>query len=271
MVSTADETARLLESYGNSRDPAAREQLVANYMPLVHNLARRFQRSKEPQEDLVQIGAIGLLRAIDKFDLRHRVKFASLAIPEILGAILNYLRDHGCLVKAPRTLRTNRIALEKASDTLAARLGRWPTVAELADKCDLSERDINEAREFARNGEPRSLDQCMGAEDGETSPTLSELVGSEESGYEAALDRMTLEAALRSLPLREKTIITLKFYRGMSQRQIAQRVHLSQMHVSRLERSALSRLRHSVLGDDVSATSSVTGPRIGRNSLSAAS
>ena len=157
-----------------------RDKLVSSYMPLVRSIANRFRGSREPREDLVQIGVVGLLKAIDKFDPGHGARLASLAIPEVLGAILNHLRDHGSLVKAPRDLRKNRIALAKATDKLGAWLGRGPTTAELAAECGLSEEDVNENLKFAGAVDPHSLDATLrpGANDGDS--TALEFLGSED-------------------------------------------------------------------------------------------
>jgi RNA polymerase sigma-B factor len=245
MASTA-ETLRLLEAYGEAGDQNARAQLVINYTPLVRRLCGRFRISREPQEDLFQVGVIGLLNAIEKFDPTRGSNFSSLVIPEVLGAILNYLRDHGSLIKTPRALRQQKLRVEKASERMAARMGRWPTVAELALECDLSEEDVYDTMELARNGEPSSLDSSMGTNDADDSSTLSDFLGCEDHRFDLSLDRMTLATALNTLPDRQKRIVTLRFYHGLSQRQTAKFIGVSQMHVSRLERSALVKLRHSM-------------------------
>ena len=146
----------------------------------------------------------------------------------------------------PRALRRNKLEVERRSETLAGRLGRWPTVAELARECNLPEDDIRDAMELARTGEPRSLDESLDTDDAGGGVTLLDLVGREDEQYERSLDRMALSAALDTLPLRERTILFLRFYKEMSQKQIAERIDISQMHVSRLERSALLKLRLSM-------------------------
>jgi RNA polymerase sigma-B factor len=240
---SATETLRLLEAYREDDDRSAREQLVSNYVPLVRRLCRRFRTSREPQEDLFQIGMIGLLNAIEKFDPERGTSFSSLAIPEVLGAILNYLRDHGSLIKIPRTLRRNKLTMDKVAESLTSSLGRWPTTEELAVACELTEQEINDAAELGRIGDPRSLDETVETEDSDGSVSLSEYVGSEDEGFDLSLDRLTLATALDTLPDREKMILRLRFYDSMSQRQIAERIEISQMHVSRLERAALQKLR----------------------------
>ena len=243
VTTTATGTLQLLAAYRDGGDARAREQLVVNYMPLVRSLCRRFHSSREPQDDLFQTGMVGLLNAIAKFDPDRGTSFASLAIPEVLGAILNHLRDHGSLMKVPRNLRRNKLTVDKTSESLASSLGHWPTAAEVACACGLSEKDVQEAGELSRTGDSRSLDERVESLETEEGVTLSEYVGCEEKGYDLSLDRLTLTRALCSLYARERTILMLRFYKELSQRQIAERIQVSQMHVSRLERGALQKLR----------------------------
>ena len=259
MVSTSGTiTVQLLEAYRQTGDAGAKEQLVTNYVPLVRSLCRRFRTSRESQEDLSQVGMIGLLNAIEKFDPNRGTSFSSLAIPEVLGAILNYLRDYGSLIKVPRALRRNKLTLDKVAEAMACSLGRWPSVVELAQECDLSEDEVRDAAEYARMGDPRSLDDRLSFQNADDSLPLSEYVGREDRGFDHSLDRLTLATALDTLPDREKTILKLRFYKELSQRQIAEQIHMSQMRVSRLERAALQKLR-SVL----SSSSAGLAPRNG--------
>lgn len=242
-MSTPSETLRLLGEYRETGDQSIRATLVSNYEPLVRSLCRKFSSSREPQEDLFQIGMIGLLNAIEKFDPERGSSFSSLAIPEIMGAILNYLRDHGSLLKIPRGLRRNKLAMDKASDTMASMLGRKPTQEEVANACDLTETEITSASILSRIGDPRSLDESLETDDGDDGASLSDYIGYEDEGYNISLDRLTLATALDTLPEREKTILQLRYFRSMSQRQTAEIISISQMHVSRLERAALNKLR----------------------------
>ncbi len=251
VISSRAKTLELLESYRVMGDVGAREQLVANYVPLVRRLCRRFLTSREPQEDLFQTGMIGLLSAIAKFDPERGTSFSSLAIPEILGAILNYLRDHGSLIKVPRALRRNKLAIDRVAELMAPALGRWPTTAELAEACELTEREIHDATELGRIGDPRSLDEHLDNDASEGTATLAEYVGSVDSEFDLSLDRLTLATALDTLPAREKNILQLRFYKQLSQRQIAEQINISQMHVSRLERGALQKLRAVLLRNSV--------------------
>ena len=242
-TNSAAETIELLDKYRASGDPSAREQLVVNYVPLVRSICRRFRSSREPQEDLFQVGMIGLLNAIGKFDPARGSSFSSLAIPEVLGAILNYLRDHGSLLKVPRNIRKNKLTIDKVSDSMATALGRWPTTSELAEACELTQQQVVDAIELGRIGDPRSLDESFERDDDSDGGTLSEYVGYEDRGFNLSLDKLTLATALDTLPQREKAILKLRFYKELSQRQIADLMGISQMHVSRLERGALQKLK----------------------------
>ena len=266
----AAESRELLRAYREDGDASAREQLVVNYTPLVRSLCSRFYHSREPQEDLFQIGMIGLLNAIDKFDPARGTNLSSLAIPEILGAILNYLRDHGSLLKVPRTIRRNKLTIDRKAEALASSIGHWPTVSELAEACDLSEHEIRQAAELSRIGDPRSLDEHLDTRDMEDGITLAECLGREDSEYELSLDRLTLATALDTLPAREKTILTMRFYKELSQRQIAERIEISQMHVSRLERAALQKLRLVLLRTNAALAAPDRIPVASTPSLSAA-
>ena len=229
--------------YASSGDARARERLVAKYTPLVRRVSNRYSGSRESREDLFQVGIVGLLSAIDKFDARRGTSFTALAFPEVRGAILNHLRGHGSLIKVPRTLQTLRLTVEKASEGIAPRLGRWPTCTEVAEACDLSEEDVEAALKLSRGESARSLDRGIGADDGDSTTTLGDMVGQEDPGYELGLLRMAMRSVLDRLPLRERRIVTLRYYRGLTQRQTAEVVAVSQMHVSGLERGALKKMR----------------------------
>jgi RNA polymerase sigma-B factor len=256
-------TRELLASYRATGNQDAKERLAIKYSPLVRSLCGRFRASREDHEDLYQVGMIGLLNAIDKFDPDRGTNFPSLAIPEVLGIILNYLRDHGGLMKMPRLLRQNKLAIDRATGALASSLGHWPNKAELAENCRLSEGELDAATEAGRATNLRSLDEQLGPDEGGGSFSLSDCLGREDAEYELSLDRITLEQALNTLPLREKRIVEFRFYSGLSQRRTAQHIKVSQMHVSRLERSALRKLREALDGacvvsssDGLSATDS---------------
>ena len=242
-TSKSSETLRLLASYRASGAASVRAKLVANYEPLVRRLCRKFSSSREPQDDLFQVGIIGLLNSIEKFDPQRGSSFSSLAIPEIMGAILNHLRDHGNLLKIPRGVRRNKLTMDKTSESMATTLGRWPSTAEIAEASDLSHDEVIEAAVLGRIGDPRSLDEALESDDSDDSFSLSDYLGYEDEGFTLSLDRLTLATSLDTLPEREKRILQLRYYSALSQRQTAEIISISQMHVSRLERAALNKLR----------------------------
>jgi RNA polymerase sigma-B factor len=201
-------------------------------------------------DDLRQIGTMGLLNTIERFDPERGVSFSSFAIPNMLGAILNYLRDHGGLIKVPRKLRRNKITVDKVSESLATTLGRWPTVPEIAETCQLSEDQIWATIELSRIGDPRSLEEVIDINNGQGTTTLGEYISAEDGEFEAVEDKLSIANAISRLTAREQTVIRLRFYEGFSQRQIAERLNLSQMHISRIERAALARLKSILLKND---------------------
>ena len=241
-MSTPSETLRLLGVYRETNDHTIRATLVSNYEPLVRSLCREFSSSREPEEDLFQIGKIRLLNAIEKFDPERGSSFSSLAIPEIMGAILNYLRDHGNLLEIPRGPRSNKLAMDKVSDSISAIYGRKATQAEIAEACDLTETEITDASILSRIGDPRSLDESLETEDGDDGASLSDHIGFEDEGHNISWNRLTLATALGTLPEREKTILQLRYFHSRSQHQTTEIVSISQIDVSRLERAALNKL-----------------------------
>ena len=229
-----------------TRAELSRDQMVRKYLPLVRSLCRRFTHTGEPLEDLVQVGTVGLLKAIEKYDPTRGARFKSFAIPVIVGEIKNYFRDHGWAVKVPRKLQTYRMAVDRSVDALAQRLGRSPTVPEIAQETGLSEDQVYEAFEVELYGRPLSLDAPCDRAGSRDPSTLMEYVGAEDPQFDHMMDRLDLSSCLRILDKREQTIIRMKFYLGLTQTEIADRLGISQMHVSRIQRSALGKLKSTV-------------------------
>jgi RNA polymerase sigma-B factor len=222
--------------------------MVAKYLPLVRRLCGRFRNSGEPMDDLVQIGSVGLLKAIDKYDPEIGNNFMAFAVPVIVGEIKNYFRDHGWSVRIPRKLQSRRLAVERTIEPLTQALGRRPTVPEIADATGLSPEEIYDTFEVERYGKPLSLDLEYRAEDGEDPSSLLDYLGGQDPAIEGAAGRLDLERTLERLDERERSIIYLCFYRGIPQTDIARRLGISQMHVSRLQRKALNKLRSDLAG-----------------------
>jgi RNA polymerase sigma-B factor len=217
-----------------------------DYQPLVHRLCRRYSGSGEPLDDLLQVGTIGLIKAIAKFDAARGNSFITYAVPVIVGEIKNYLRDNGWAIKMPRKLQSHRLAVRRAVGSLGHRLGRAPTVSELAEETDLSHQQVMDTFGVENYGRPLSLQTEYTNGDGSTDTSLIDRVGSWDPEFELSIDKIDLDHGFRCLSKREKTIIHLKFYGGLTQMEIAGRLHISQMHVSRLQRRALAKLRDAM-------------------------
>src|SRR5438045_1129668 len=237
----------LLRRYHEQGDLSAREQLIEQYMSLVRSLARRYAYRGEQLEDLVQIGAIGLIKAIDRFDINRGVELTTYATPNIIGEIKRHFRDRGWAVRVPRGLQELNVRLSKLIEQLTVQLSRSPTIAELAKAAGVEEEEVLEALESGRAYS--SLSQGGGQEDGEELDPL-ETLGEIEHQYEISEDRALLEPGFRVLDERERTILHLRFFEGLTQSQIAQQVGISQMHVSRLIRRALEKIREEIASDE---------------------
>ena len=232
----------LLRRYHEEGDLQAREQLINQYMSLVRSLARRYSYRGEQLEDLVQIGAIGLIKAIDRFDLERGVELTTYATPNIIGEIKRHFRDKGWSVRVPRGLQELNVQLSRLVEQLTVQLGRSPTIAELAKAADASEEEVLEALESGRAYSSLSLSQGTGG-DGDEELDPLESIGEEEHEYEVSEDRAVLEPGFRALDDRERRILHLRFFEGLTQSEIASRLGISQMHVSRLLAKSLAQLR----------------------------
>jgi RNA polymerase sigma-B factor len=235
----------LLRRYHEEGDLSAREQLIEQYMSLVRSLARRYSYRGEQLEDLVQIGAIGLIKAIDRFDLNRGVELTTYATPNIIGEIKRHFRDRGWAVRVPRGLQELNVQLSRLVETLTVQLGRSPTIPELAKAAGVEEEEVLEALESGRAYSSLSLSSGGGSdEDGDLDPLES--LGEIEHQYEVSEDRAVLAPGFRVLDDRERTILHLRFFDGLTQSQIAQQVGISQMHVSRLIRRSLEKIRAEI-------------------------
>src|SRR2546426_7146777 len=239
----------LLRRYHEHGDLQAREQLIEQYMSLVRSLARRYAYRGEQLEDLVQIGAIGLIKAIDRFDLDRGVELTTYATPNIIGEIKRHFRDKGWSVRVPRGLQELNVQLSKLIEQLTVQLGRSPTIPELAKAAGVEEEEVLEALESGRAYSSLSLSQGTGQEDGEELDPLESL-GEVEHQYEVSEDRAVLAPGFRALDDRERRILHLRFFEGLTQSQIAQQVGISQMHVSRLIRRSLEKIREEIASDE---------------------
>jgi len=240
----------LLRRYHEDGDLAAREQLIEQYMSLVRSLARRYSYRGEQLDDLVQIGSIGLIKAIDRFDLTRGVELTTYATPNIIGEIKRHFRDRGWAVRVPRGLQELNVQLSKLVEQLTVSLSRSPTIPELAKAAGVEEEEVLEALESGRAYSSLSLSQGGSSEDGEDIDPLESL-GDVEHQYEISEDRAVLAPGFKVLNERERRILHLRFFEGLTQSQIAQQVGISQMHVSRLIRRALEKIRDEIAADEL--------------------
>ena len=246
---TSAEDRVLLRRYHEDGDLSAREQLIEQYMSLVRSLARRYSYRGEQLDDLVQIGAIGLIKAIDRFDLERGVELTTYATPNIIGEIKRHFRDKGWSVRVPRGLQELNVQLTKLIEELTVELGRSPTIPELARASGAEEELVVEAIESGRAYSSISLSTGGGQDDdGELDPLES--LWAEEPQYEVSEDRAMLAPGFRVLDERERRILHLRFFKGLTQSQIAQQVGISQMHVSRLIRRALEKIREEIASEE---------------------
>lgn len=229
----------LLRAYHERGDLAARDRLVEQQLPLVRSLARRYAGRGEPLDDLVQVASIGLIKAIDRFDLDRGVELSTYAIPTIVGELKRHFRDTGWAVHVPRRLKELSVRLNHSIEDLGAALGRSPTIAELADAVGADEEEIVEALDAGRAYTAVSLSAPADDEGG----VRVDLIGEDETGYETSEYRADLLPGLVRLDERERRILQLRFSGGLTQSQIAKEVGISQMHVSRLIRRALETMR----------------------------
>jgi RNA polymerase sigma-B factor len=242
----------LIEAYRGG-DESARDQLVDRYMPLVRSLAARYAGRGEPQEDLVQVGSIGLLLSIERFDTERGVQFTTYAVPTIVGEIQRHFRDRAWALHVPRRMKELSVRLGRAIESLTAELGRAPTISELAQSTGAEEDEVVEALQTSEAYSTRSLSQPLG-HDGPDDDTMQDVLGVQDEGFAEVEDNALVEAGLGALDERERRIVELRFFDGLTQSEIAARIGISQMHVSRLLRRALHTMRgrlEETIGDEV--------------------
>ncbi len=244
---SGDSEADLFE---RRREPAALRELVDRYTPLADRLARRYQGRGEPLDDLRQVAAIGLLKSIERFDADRAVKFATFATTTILGELRRHLRDKTWSVRVPRSLQEQWMNVARASAELTQRRGHAPTVADIAKALDISPDEVLEAMDAGSAYTAGSLDAPVTSDEG--AATVGQLLPHIDRNLDNAQDRVTVAAQLRALPERQRVILYLRFFEGLTQGEIADEIGISQMHVSRLLRKAIADLKHHLIDDSPS-------------------
>jgi RNA polymerase sigma-B factor len=245
-----EELRALHRRYRDSKDPAERdrlrEQLVDAYHDFVYFLARTFQNRGEPLDDIVQVGYLGLIKAIERFDPDLGFEFTTFATLTVAGEIKRHFRDKGTAIRFPRRLQELHQSVVRVNEEMKNQLGREPTVSELAERLGVTPEDVTEAMEMGPAYVPLSLDQPIGSADGQEGRIVAEQIGTVDPELDRVEMRDLLDRAMVHLTPRERSIMAMRFYEQMSQSEIARRLGISQMHVSRLQRAALEQLRKYV-------------------------
>lgn len=231
--------------YHKEGDERAREQVIQEQLPLVEFLARKFAGRGEPVDDLVQVGSVGLVKAVDRFDVDRNIEFSTYATPNILGEIKRYFRDKGWAMRVPRGLQELRQSAKEAIRKETVRTGRSPTMEELAESLDADVESVAEALTLGRAYNTTSLDAPVSQDDSE-GDTIMDLQADENSPIEGLEDRILLQSAMGGLDDQQQRILELRFNEGKTQTEIASDIGVSQMHVSRLLRRAIDNLRHEL-------------------------
>ncbi len=235
-------TYQLFAEYRASGDAEVRDELVRMYLNLVEYLARRFKSRGEPLDDLIQVATIGLIKAIDRFDVERAVEFTTYATPTIVGELKRYFRDKGWAIRVPRRLQELNLQVNKTVNSLTQEIQRTPTIKEIAAKLEVTSEEVIEAMETSEAYNFISLDGDLSTESGENF-SLLEYIGELDKQLVNLEDRASLGAALKDLTSQEQKILYLRFFRGLTQTEIASELEISQMHVSRLLRRTLQVLR----------------------------
>ena len=245
-------TRELFRRYKEDGDMEAREQLVMSHLNLVRFLANKFKNRGEPLDDRVQVGYLGLLKAIDRFDPDRGLEFTTYATPTILGEIKRHFRDKGWSVRVPRRLQELSAKVNQATDTLTTQFQRSPTIQEIADYLDASVDEVLDAMESSSAYSSVPL-EGTGSSENDDAPSVIDRYGSEDNELAFTDDRLVIEEALKGFSPREREVIELRFLKGMTQIEIAEQLGISQVQVSRLLRRTLKKIQDKIDPDGVMA------------------
>ncbi|MBS4206467.1 RNA polymerase sigma factor SigB [Bacillus sp. FJAT-50079] len=243
---TKSEVNKWIKAYQLYQDEEAQDQLVFHYKNLVESIARKYSKGKSYHEDIFQVGVIGLLGAIRRYDESYGKSFEAFAIPTIIGEIKRFLRDKTWSVHVPRRIKELGPKIKTTVETLTTELQRSPKIDEIASYLDVSEEEILEAMEMGKSYQALSVDHSIEADADGSTVTLLDIVGSIDDGYEKINQRLVLEKVLHVLSEREKKIIQYTYLENMSQKEAGEMLNISQMHVSRLQRRAIKKLREAI-------------------------
>ncbi|GGD04944.1 RNA polymerase sigma factor [Thalassobacillus devorans] len=237
----------------NPRDEEVQEKIVLAYKDLVESIARKYSKNSSIHEDLAQVGMLGLLAAIRRYDPSFGKSFESFAIPTIIGEIKRFIRDKTWSVHVPRRIKELGPKIKKAAEELTTQLQRSPSVMEIADYLEVSEEDVLETMEMGKSYKALSVDRKIEADSDGSTVTILDLIGNQEAGFEHVDQQMLLEKVLPILSEREQEILQCTYFENMSQKDTGEQLGISQMHVSRLQRRALRKLREALQSESSEA------------------
>jgi RNA polymerase sigma-B factor len=246
---TDESLTRLFEHWQRHGDQRAREALVGRFMPLARSLARRYVGTQEPIDDLTQVACLGLIKAIDRFDVTRGNHFPAYAVPTILGELRRHFRDTAWAVHVPRSGQERAMEVERASELLTSKHDHSPTVGEIAEYLELSQGEVLEAMQVSKARGSVSLDAPRPGGDERETESRGESIGVEDDGYELVEDGSVVAHALSLLAPRERRILRLRFEQEMTQSEIAAEIGLSQMQISRVLRRSLEKMRAVAAGE----------------------
>lgn len=241
-----DRTRKLFAQYKETKDPEVRDQLIVSHLNLVRFLASKFKNRGEPLDDLIQVGTIGLIKAIDRFEPDRGLEFTTYATPTIMGEIKRHFRDKGWSVRVPRRLQELSSKINQVTDDLTKELQRSPSIEEIAQRLDTNVEEVLEAMESSSAYSSVPLEGgCSGA-DGDETPSIIDQYVTEDEDLAGSDDRIVLEEAIRDFSPREQEIIRMRFVEGLTQVEIAEKLNISQVQVSRLLRRTLKRIQEKI-------------------------
>lgn len=236
-----------ISEHQNNEDTNAQEKLVRHYRKLIESLAYKYSKGQSHHEDLVQVGMIGLIGAINRFDISYDRKFEAFLVPTVIGEIKRYLRDKTWSVHVPRRIKEIGPRIKKVNDELTNELERSPSIEEIANRLDATEEEVLEAMEISQSYNALSVDHSIEADKDGSTVTLLDIMGQQDDNYDLTEKRMILYKILPILSDREREIIQCTFIEGLSQKETGERIGLSQMHVSRLQRTAIKKLQQAAV------------------------
>ncbi|OCA89358.1 RNA polymerase sigma factor SigB [Bacillus sp. FJAT-27225] len=245
-TSSKQEVNELIKAYQLHQDESAQDQLVLHYKNLVETIARKYSKGRSFHEDIFQVGMIGLLGAIRRYDESFGKSFEAFAVPTIIGEIKRFLRDKTWSVHVPRRIKELGPKIKTTVEELTTKLHRSPKVIEIAEALEVSEEEVLEAMEMGKSYQALSVDHSIEADSDGGTVTLLDIVGSVDEGYERINQRLVLEKVLHVLNDREKKIIQYTYLENMSQKDAGDKLGISQMHVSRLQRRAIKKLQEAI-------------------------